>query len=86
MKEGGGGGKERETPTHLIKNSKLTHAGRVTKNKKRMRLRLRSVNPRPRTHIMLRSRRAGRKLVDYANDGRETRGSRSLDRIRNKRI
>ena len=32
MKKGGGGGKERETPTHFIKNSKLTHAGRVTKN------------------------------------------------------
>ena len=25
--------KERDTPTHIIKNSKLSHAGRVTKNK-----------------------------------------------------
>ena len=29
MKERRGGGKEREAPTHLIKNSKLTHAARV---------------------------------------------------------
>ena len=29
----GKGRKEREAPTHLIENSKLTHAGRVTKNK-----------------------------------------------------
>ena len=27
-----GGVKEREAPTHLIENSKLTNAGRVTKN------------------------------------------------------
>ena len=33
MREGRGGGKEREAPTHLIENSKLAHAGRVTKNK-----------------------------------------------------
>ena len=33
MKKGRGGGKEREAPTHLIKNSKRSHAGRVTKNK-----------------------------------------------------
>ena len=33
MKEGRGGGKEREAPTHLIENSKLTHAVCVTKNK-----------------------------------------------------
>ena len=33
MKKGKGRGKEHEAPTHLIKNSKLTHAGRVTKNK-----------------------------------------------------
>ena len=33
----GGGGKEREAPTHLMKNSKLTHAARVTKNSKQMR-------------------------------------------------
>ena len=26
-----GGGKEREAPTHLIKNSKLTHVACVTK-------------------------------------------------------
>ena len=26
--KGRGGGKEREAPTHLIENSKLTHAGR----------------------------------------------------------
>ena len=39
MKEGRGGGKEREAPTHLIKNSKLTHAARVTKYSKRMQLR-----------------------------------------------
>ena len=32
MKEGRGGGKECEAPTHLIENSKLTHAARVTKN------------------------------------------------------
>ena len=31
MKERRGGGKEREAPTHLVKNSKLTHAARVTK-------------------------------------------------------
>ena len=30
MREGKGGGKEREAPTHLIKNSELTHAARVT--------------------------------------------------------
>ena len=36
MKERRGGGKEREAPTHLIKNSKLTHAARATKNIKRM--------------------------------------------------
>ena len=40
MKEGRGGGKEREAPTHLIKNSKLTHAARVTKYSKRMRFSL----------------------------------------------
>ena len=33
MREGRGGGKEREAPTHLIKNSELTHAARVTKNR-----------------------------------------------------
>ena len=34
MREGRGrGGKEREAPTHLIKNSELTHATRVTKNR-----------------------------------------------------
>ena len=33
-----GGGKEREVPTHLIKNSKPTRAARVTKYSKRMRL------------------------------------------------
>ena len=33
MKKGKGRGKEREAPTHLVKNSKLTHAGCVTKNK-----------------------------------------------------
>ena len=33
MKEGKGRGKERKAPMHLIENSKLTHAGRVTKNK-----------------------------------------------------
>ena len=32
MKEGRGGGKERDAPTHLIENSKLTHVARVTKN------------------------------------------------------
>ena len=32
MKEGRGGGKEREAPMHLIENSKFTHAARVTKN------------------------------------------------------
>ena len=32
MKEGRGGGKEREAPTHLIEISALTHAARVTKN------------------------------------------------------
>ena len=31
LKEEKGRGKEREAPTHLIENSKLTHAGRVTK-------------------------------------------------------
>ena len=36
MKEGKGRGKEREVPTHLIENSKLSHAARVTKNKTRM--------------------------------------------------
>jgi hypothetical protein len=36
MREGRGGGKEREAPTHLhvIKNSELTHAARVTKTKR----------------------------------------------------
>ena len=29
MKERKGRGKEREAPTHLIENSKLTHAGRT---------------------------------------------------------
>jgi hypothetical protein len=33
MREGRGGGKEREAPTHLIKNSELTHAALVTKNR-----------------------------------------------------
>ena len=33
MKEGRGGGKEREAPTHLIEISELTHAARVTKNR-----------------------------------------------------
>ena len=33
MREGKGGGKEREAPMHFIENSKLTHAGRITKNK-----------------------------------------------------
>ena len=33
MKEGKGRGKEREAPTHLIEHLKLTHAGRVTKNR-----------------------------------------------------
>ena len=32
MKEGRGGGKECEAPTHLIENPKFTHAARVTKN------------------------------------------------------
>ena len=32
MKEGRGGGKEREAPTHFIEVSVLTHAARVTKN------------------------------------------------------
>ena len=32
MKEGRGGGKEREAPTHFIEISVLTHAARVTKN------------------------------------------------------
>ena len=32
MKEGRGGGKEREVPTHLIEISALTHAACVTKN------------------------------------------------------
>ena len=31
MREGKGGGKEREAPTNSIKNSELTHAARVTK-------------------------------------------------------
>ena len=35
MKKGKGRGKEREAPTHLIENSKLSHAARVTKNKNR---------------------------------------------------
>ena len=66
MKEGRGGGKEREAPTHLIKNSKLTHAVRVTKYSKRiwlvvdsatasmylsMRTRTRTVRPVP-THTL----------------------------------
>ena len=29
-----GGGKEREAPTHLIENPKLSHAACLTKNKK----------------------------------------------------
>ena len=33
MEEGKGRGKEREVPTHLIEHLKLTHAGRVTKNR-----------------------------------------------------
>ena len=33
MREGRGGGKECEVPTHLIKNSEFTHAARVTKNR-----------------------------------------------------
>ena len=32
MKEGRGGGKEREAPTHFIEISVLTHAARITKN------------------------------------------------------
>ena len=32
--KGRGGGKEREAPTHLIENLKLSHAARFTKNKK----------------------------------------------------
>ena len=34
MKEGKGRGKEREVPTHLIENSKLSHDACVTKNNK----------------------------------------------------
>ena len=37
MKERKGGEKEREAPTHFIENSKLTHTGCVTKNKKNLR-------------------------------------------------
>ena len=33
MKEGRGGGKEREAPMHLIEISELTHAVRFTKNR-----------------------------------------------------
>ena len=33
MKEERGGGKEHNVLTHKIKNSKVPHAGRVTKNK-----------------------------------------------------
>ena len=33
MREGRGGGKEREAPTHSIKNLELTHAAHVTKNR-----------------------------------------------------
>ena len=35
MREGRGGGKEREAPTNLIKNSEFTHAVRVTKNRQK---------------------------------------------------
>ena len=33
MERGRGGGKERETPMHLIEISELSHAARVTKNR-----------------------------------------------------
>ena len=36
MKGGRGGGKEHEVPTHLVENSKLTHAARVTSGSSQM--------------------------------------------------
>ena len=73
MREGRGRGKEREAPTHLMKNSKLTHAARVTKNSKRMRLRPACVIANADVGTLARDREDG---------AGEAYCSRSLDRLR----
>ena len=74
MKKGKGRGKEREAPTHLIKVSKRSHAGRVTKNKN---------GCGTWCHDRMMAFAIDRRARRHDNNGRETRGSRSLYIIRN---